>query len=99
MKLNNVDHKRNGLFRILLFINLFAIAIWIVGQNINVYRYAVIGAIFEMLWLPIMISIILIPFIALYFWYKDKFIATSKFLYFLVWVILSGAILFILTRI
>ena len=98
MEINITESNSKKIFIILLLINLSAIVLWIVGQNINIYQYAVVGAIFEILWLPIIISLILLPFISSYFWYKAKFNLTSKFLYLLLWSILSLILLYLLKK-
>ena len=97
MKLNKIESK--SLFIILLLINLAAMTACLIGQNIDVYRYAVVGAIFEFLWLPIILTIILMPFASFYLWIRDKFKRTSKFLYLSLGSILSIVILYCLTRI
>ncbi len=89
--------KRKGLFIFLLLINLIAMTVWFIGQSTNVYRYAIVGAIFEILWLPMILTIILIPITSLYLWYKDEFQVASKFLYLLLWSIFSIVIIYILT--
>lgn len=94
---NKAEHKSNKLFKILLLLLLTAMILWIIGQNINVYRYAVVGALFEILWLPMLLTIAVMPFAALYFWYKDQFKTTSKFLYLLLFCVCSVAVLYFLT--
>lgn len=97
MELNRIENKGNSLFIILLLIHLVVVTVWLVGQNINVYRYVIVGAIFEILWLPMIVTIIFMPIASFYYWYKDKFKRTSKFLYLLLGTILSIVILFSLT--
>lgn len=66
-----------ALFCGLLVTSLF----WLIGTNFNVYSYAITGAIFEILWLPILLLTFIIPIVSLYFWYKDKWNFKSIFLY------------------
>lgn len=98
MEVNQTENQSNSLFKILLLINLIAVTFWIVGQNINVYRYAIVGVIFEFLWLPMIAAIILLPFASFKYWYKDKFKVTSKFFYLFLFCILSIVTLYILTK-
>lgn len=97
MELNKNESK--SFFIILLLIYFAAMTTWLIGQNIDVYRYAVVGGIFEVLWLPTILTIILMPFASFYLWIRDKFKKTSKFLYLSLGSILSIFILYYLTRI
>lgn len=46
----------------------------------NIYEYAVVGAIYELTWFPILACIFLLPFANGYFWVQAKF--SFKLLYF-----------------
>lgn len=76
----SVTNNKNKLFYILLFFDFAAVVFFTMAQNVNVYRFAVVGAIYELAWLPMLSAIFLMPVIALFFWDKDKFSAKSKFL-------------------
>ncbi len=49
----------------IFFIAIFTFIFWLVSKNINVYKYAVIGGIFELLWLAMVLAVIVIPLISL----------------------------------
>ncbi len=83
MEANKAVNQSNNTFKIILSISFIVLAFWIVVQNINVYRYAVVGAIFEILWMPMIAVLFLVPFVSFYFWYKDQFRFSSKFFYLL----------------
>lgn len=89
MKINQSKNDETNWFSILLLVNFFAVTFWIVSQNVDVYRYAIVGAIFELFWLPIIASLLLMPFVSIFFWYKDKFKKKSKFVYLLFVSLLS----------
>lgn len=89
MKINQSKNDEANWFAILLLVNFFAVTFWIVSQNVDVYRYAIVGAIFELFWLPIIASLLLMPFVSIFFWYKDKFKKKSKFVYLLLVSLLS----------
>jgi len=55
------------------------------------YQYAVVGAFFEILWLPMILLAISLPLVSLYFLLKEKF--SFKSVYF--WAILVMAIGFL----
>jgi NADH:ubiquinone oxidoreductase subunit K len=97
MESKQTKNQSNSLFKIILLFNVIALIFCIVSQTVNVYRYAIIGAIFELFWLPIMAIIILIPFASIYYWYKDKFKVTSQFFYLLLLYDLSILTFYILT--
>lgn len=97
MKSRNTKKPKNSCFNYILLLNLVSSAVWIIGRNINVYGNALLGAIFEILWLPLIAGIVLVPAAALYCWIRDGLKASSKFLYLLIWSLLSMFILYILT--
>ena len=54
---------------------------WIVGQKINVYRYAWVGAVFEILWIPMLVGLVGIPVFSIYHLLTEKFSFRSRYLY------------------
>ena len=52
---------------------------WILGNTINVYEYAIVGAIFEMLWIFMILLLFAIPVLALIAAINNKF--RNSFLY------------------
>lgn len=55
--------------------------LWLLGQTTNIYRFAVVGAIFEILWLPLLAALPTFAIMAFIFWVKDKFNYRSFNLY------------------
>lgn len=53
----------------------------LLSQELNIYRFAVIGAIAEITWLPLLISIFVLPALGLVNWAKEKFNFRSLYLY------------------
>lgn len=49
----------------LLFVNVFTFIYWLVSKKIDVYEYAFVGAIFELLWLAMLASVFIIPLISI----------------------------------
>jgi hypothetical protein len=72
---NSVNNKR--VFVISFFVALF----WIIGNVADVYYFAVTGAIYELLSLPMLALIIFLPVISIVFFVKDKFNLRSLALY------------------
>lgn len=67
--------------RIILLFTIAAGIFWIVGKSINVYSWPVVGAIFEILWLPSLIILFILPIISFVYWVNEKFNLKSFNLY------------------
>lgn len=90
-KQNSPESNTNKVYNILLAVFIAAMIVWIVGQNTNVYEYALVGAIYEIVWLPTILVTFLMPVAIIYFWYRDQFKWNSKFRSLLFIFILSVA--------
>ncbi|MFT6166382.1 MAG: hypothetical protein ACJAV5_000489 [Vicingaceae bacterium] len=49
---------------IVFILSVLASAFWIMGQLVNVYHFAVVGAIFEILWLPMIGLLFTLPIVS-----------------------------------
>ncbi len=67
--------------KIFLILSLCLFLFWVSGNVINIYRYAVVGAIFELLWLPMLAMLFVLPVLTFIFWAKEKFMIRSLYLY------------------
>lgn len=72
---NSDNNKR--VFVVSIIVSLF----WLIGNTADVYHYAFIGAIYELLSLPMLALIIFLPVISIIFFIKDKFNLRSMALY------------------
>jgi len=72
---NSINNKR--VFVLSFFVALF----WIIGNTADVYHFAFIGAIYELLSLPMLALIIFLPVISIILFVKDKFNLKSLALY------------------
>jgi len=72
---NSVNNKR--VFVVSIIVSLF----WLIGNTADVYHYTFIGAIYELLSLPMLALIIFLPVISIVFFIKDKFNLRSMALY------------------
>ena len=81
-----------GIFIITLPASIYCI----LASSIKVYSTSFIGALFELLWLPSLLVIFVVPFISLFFWFKEKFILKSINL--LSFVIAAATAIFILIK-
>jgi hypothetical protein len=82
--------------RLTFFLSLGTSAFWAIGQVTDIYQFPVVGAIYELLWLPFLILVFGIPLASIFFWAKEKFKIRSLFLpsilisiFLLGWMILS----------
>jgi len=73
--------KKNIWDKILFVSSVIIFLCWLFTYFFNVYKYPVVGAIFEIIWLPMLAGIFIIPIISLFFWIKEKFPLTSLYLY------------------
>lgn len=73
--------KQLSLEKPLFIVSMISCLYWTISQNMNVYNYAFAGALYEILWLPMVVLLVGIPFISGYQWYKDKFKMTSWSMY------------------
>lgn len=73
--------KNSRLSKILFVLSIIVLIYWLIGHNINVYRFAVVGVIYEILWLFMIIGLFGLPIISLIFLIKEKFSFRSLYLY------------------
>lgn len=66
---------------IVFILSLMTSIFWSVGQLVNVYYFVVVGAIFEIVWLPMIVLLFIIPIVSLIYLVKEKFDLKSLYLY------------------
>lgn len=59
--------------QLLLLIFICGLAFWVAGNMIDLYKFAVTGALFEILWLPMLLILFGIPMVFIFCWAKEKF--------------------------
>ncbi|MES2487697.1 MAG: hypothetical protein V4581_17335 [Bacteroidota bacterium] len=72
---------RGRIIAALLFGTLLAFTFWTGVRLFDAYKYAVVGAIFEIAWFPMLAIAFGVPFVSLYFWVRERFKISSVFLY------------------
>lgn len=82
--------------QILFLLSLFSAIYWFVANSINVYQYAIVGALFELTSILMLIVLFVVPILSLYYWYKEKF--NLKSLYFYTMVISVVTLLLLMTK-
>ena len=76
-------------------LSLIVSAFWITGQFTDYYTIDFTGAIFEILWFPMLSLLLFIPVFSVIFWVKAKFRFRSLFLYSAIIGVATIAYLFI----
>jgi hypothetical protein len=74
-----IKHSRTS--TIVFILSVIVSGYWWLGQAINVYRFAIVGAIFEILWLPSLVMLIFIPLISLLLLVYETVHFRSRYIY------------------
>lgn len=77
----SASFKNSAINQVLFILSIVTILYWLTAKSFNVYNYAFIGAVFELLWLPMMASAFIGPILSLVFFVKDKYNSGSLVLY------------------
>jgi hypothetical protein len=70
-------------------LSIIVFTFWFLSRIINVYHFPFVGAIFELLWLPVIALTLILPILALIEWRKEKFNFRSFNLYSIIILILT----------
>lgn len=73
--------KQSTLSRLTFYASILVLLYVIAGTLFDVYSYKFTGAVFELLWLPVMILLVACPVLSLIYWFKEKFSLRSLYLY------------------
>jgi hypothetical protein len=92
--LPNVKKYSNSL--LLMILNIAVMVFTFLSQTINVYRYTLVGAIFEFLWLPWLVMLFILPILSFIFWMREKYSISSLNLYSFFTGLISILLLFFL---
>jgi hypothetical protein len=81
MAYETTTSKNSSLSKIFFVLSIIVFIFWSIGQIIDVYRFAVVGAIYEILWLLMLLMLFVLPIISLIFLIKEEFTFRSLYLY------------------
>lgn len=90
--LNFIEKKS----KIILFLSLLVLTYWVITSLIDVYQYPIVGAIYELLWFPLLLLFFVLPIINLMMFVKNKFSLKKLWLYAL---LINGLTVFCLYKI
>ena len=82
--------------KIVFILSILTSVFWCLDQFVNVYYFAVVGAIFEIVWLPMTALLIILPILSLIYLVKEKFNLKSLYLY--SFLIVLATILFMILK-
>lgn len=81
MKENSIPYKNSRTSKIVFLLSIIASGFWWLAKGINVYSNAIVSAIFELLWLPVLGMLFLLPIISLTLLIKEKINVRSLYIY------------------
>ncbi len=96
MKKIREELNKSGLGKIIFLATLWASVYWIAFRFIPRYDFALLGAMYELMWLPVLFILFVLPLISFLLWAGEKFRLTSIHLWSLVLAlaaVLSGYLL------
>lgn len=73
--------NRPGINKLMFISGLFALLFCFLTKSWNVYNYSITGAVFELLWLPVMIIVFIGPIFSISLFFKDNYNPRSLALY------------------
>ena len=79
--------------KIIFSLSLIVFLFWLQGWLINVYKIAIVGAFYEIIWLPVIALTFILPVIILVLWFKEKFDFRSLYFYSL--LLFTATVLFL----
>ncbi|HAD15118.1 MAG TPA: hypothetical protein DCF33_22060 [Saprospirales bacterium] len=81
--------------KIVFVLSVLTSGYWWLSQNINVYSYKIIGAMYEYLWLGVLVSLFVLPIISIVLLIKEKWNIRSLNIYsFIIGVVTNIYLLF-----
>ena len=81
MKEYLIPFKNTRTSKIVFLLSIVSSGYWWLGKEINVYSSAIVGAIFEMLWLPFLAILFLLPILSIALMIKERVNLRSLYIY------------------
>jgi apolipoprotein N-acyltransferase len=81
MKENSTPFKNSRTSKIVFILSIIASGFWWLAKGINVYSDAIVGAMFELLWLPVLGMLFLLPIMSLVLLVKERVNLRSLYIY------------------
>ena len=81
MKDHSTPFKNTQTSKMVFLLSIISSGYWWLANGINVYSNAIVGAIFEILWLPVLGMLFLLPIISLVLLVKERVDVRSLYIY------------------
>lgn len=65
---------------VILCATILVASYWLIGNFFNIYASKSAGIVFEILWLPMLLLLFLLPPVSFFCWYKSRFKLNSLYL-------------------
>jgi hypothetical protein len=90
----NIQHHSKTSISIFL-LSIMVSGYWMLGKVVHVNRFALLGAIFEILWLPALVMLFVLPTISIVMLFKEKTNIRSLYFYSFIIVVTTLLVLFL----
>lgn len=87
--------KKNRTSKLYLILSMVVFIFWLLSRVINVYHFAFVGAIFEILWFPVILLMLILPVLTLISWRNEKFNLCSLHLFALIIIAITTIMIFL----
>ena len=81
MSENSTSGNNSITAKLFLLLSTATAVLWITSQLIDVYQYTIVGVFYEIIWLPMLAMLVILPVAGVVFWIKEKFYRNSFYLY------------------
>jgi len=81
MKEYSTLFKNSRTSKMVFLLSIIVSGYCLLGQVINVYSVALVGAMFEILWLPVLVMLFVLPIISMILLLKEKVYVRSLYVY------------------
>ena len=98
METSKYNFKNTLFSKIILTLSIIILIFWILSHSIDIYQIAFLGAVFESLWLFMLLGLLIIPILSIVFFIVEKFSFKSLYLYTLIISIITILLMVILSR-
>lgn len=88
----NIQNTKQS--KIVFGISVLTLLLIILFKTIDIYKYAVVGALFEMLWMFIMAAVFILPIVAIWGLFKNSFSFKSFYFFAIIISVVSMILLF-----
>ena len=76
-----LSFSKTRISKAIFLLSIGVLTFWLLGKTINIYHYAFVGVIFEILWLPAIVLTFSLPVFSFILWSKENFNFKSLGLY------------------